>query len=169
MGMEAFEFTVIAGGLDPHADGFEDRFFEAGCDDATVSLQKGAIILDFTRDAVSFDDAVNSAIKDVEKAGARVERIEPDHLVSLTDIAKRSNLSKAAISNYAAGDRCHGFPPPFSRVTTESPLWDWAVVALWLCENGKISGEAVRQARFVRDANFNISVSRMRSREPEAA
>ena len=30
-----FEFAVIASGLDPEADDVFDRFYEAGCDDAT--------------------------------------------------------------------------------------------------------------------------------------
>ena len=50
--MEAFEFTIIASG--PRSERGRIRrslFFEAGCDDATISCQRGAIILDFTRAA----------------------------------------------------------------------------------------------------------------------
>ena len=31
--MKTHEFTIVASGLDPEMDGYEDRFFEAGCDD----------------------------------------------------------------------------------------------------------------------------------------
>jgi hypothetical protein len=77
----------FASGLNPEARDFEDRFFEAGCDDATISFQKGVIILEFAREASNFIKALASAPSDVQRAGARVERIEPDHLVSVADIA----------------------------------------------------------------------------------
>ena len=31
--MKTHTFTIIASGLDPEADDFEDRFFDAGCDE----------------------------------------------------------------------------------------------------------------------------------------
>jgi hypothetical protein len=37
--MKKYEFTIIASGLDADAANFEDRFFEAGCDDATIALE----------------------------------------------------------------------------------------------------------------------------------
>mmetsp|Transcript_26646 Transcript_26646/g.37387 ORF Transcript_26646/g.37387 Transcript_26646/m.37387 type:complete len:87 (+) Transcript_26646:50-310(+) len=85
--MNTFEFTIVATGLDPFADDFEERFFEAGCDDATVSLQKGALVVDFTREADTFEEAVTSALSNIRQTGARVLSIEPYHLVSLSDIA----------------------------------------------------------------------------------
>lgn len=165
--MEVLEFTIIASGLDPNEDGFEDRFFEAGCNDATMSWQKGAIILDFTREAEDFHSAVQSAIDDVRAAGARVERIEPDYLVSLSDVAKRTGLTRAAISHYAAGDRSSGFPAPVSRVTTQNPLWDWAMVAGWLYKAGRVESDVVLRAREVRE--INVSLTSTRLRECEAA
>ena len=110
--MGTHEFTIIASGLDPEANSFADRLFEAGCGDATVSLQKEVILFEFSRDARNFAHALVSAVFDVIKAGAKVERIEPDHLVSLTDIAKRSGLSKAAVSLFTKGERGANFPYP---------------------------------------------------------
>jgi len=88
--MKTFEFSIVASGLDPEAEDFADRFFVAGCDDATVSFQKGRIILDFARAAASLQSAIAGAVDDVAKAGAKVDRIEPDPLVSLIEIAARS-------------------------------------------------------------------------------
>jgi hypothetical protein len=47
--MKTHEFTIVATGLDPEMEGYEDRFYEAGCDDATLSFQKGVIIAEFRR------------------------------------------------------------------------------------------------------------------------
>lgn len=87
MTMKTFEFRIIASGLDPEAEDFADRVFNAGCDDATLSFQKGHIILDFAREAETIEAAIASAIECVAAAGAKVERIESDSLVSHADIA----------------------------------------------------------------------------------
>ncbi|MBA4010764.1 MAG: hypothetical protein C0481_02755 [Phenylobacterium sp.] len=154
--MRKFELTIIASGLDPEADDFEDRLYEAGCDDATVSVQKGLIILEFTRDERNFVHALVSAIENVRAAGAAVERIEPDHLVSLSDIARRAGLSRAAVSLYVKGERASDFPAPVARVTTDSPLWDWVDVSRWMYRHEKLDLEAVLTAKTVREANMVV-------------
>ena len=154
--MKTYEFTIIASGLHPEMEDYEDRFFEAGCDDATLAFQKGVIILEFSREDVSFSHAVSSAYENVQKAGAMVERIEPDHLVSLSDIAERSGLSRQAMSLYSNAARGEGFPKPVARVTSKVPLWDWYEVAEWLFEREKIDKGAVIEARIVREANLFI-------------
>jgi hypothetical protein len=151
--MKTHEFTIVASGLDPEMEGYEDRFFEAGCDDATLSFQKGVIIAEFSREAVSFSKAVASAYQDVLRTGAKVERVEPDHLVSLSDIAERSGLTRQAISLYTKAERGSGFPNPIARVTSTSPLWDWLEVTEWLYAHDRIDREAVVNARIVKEAN----------------
>jgi hypothetical protein len=76
MVMGPHRFIIFASGLDPRAQDFETRFFDAGCDDATISFQKGHIMVDFARDAKSLGDALATAIEAVEKAGATVDRVE---------------------------------------------------------------------------------------------
>jgi hypothetical protein len=88
--MKTFEFSIIASGLDPEAEDFADRFYKAGCDDATIAFQKGGIIAEFAREALSVEDAIISAVECVIAAGARVNRIEPDPLISLAAIAART-------------------------------------------------------------------------------
>lgn len=70
--MTTHELSIIASGLAPTADDFEARFYDAGCDDATVSFQHAQIILDFARDAATLEEASASAIEDVRAAGAHV-------------------------------------------------------------------------------------------------
>jgi hypothetical protein len=151
--MKTHEFTIVASGLDPEMEDYEDRFFEAGCDDATLSFQKGVIIAEFAREAVSFSKAVASAYKDILKTGAKVERVEPDSLVSLSGISERSGLTRQAISLYTKAERGSGFPNPVARVTSNSPLWDWLEVTEWLHAKSRIDREAVIEARIVREAN----------------
>jgi len=117
-------------------------------------------VLDFAREAQSFANALISAIADVQRAGAKIERIEPDYLVNLSDIAARSGLSRAAVSLYTKGERGHGFPPPVARVTSDSPLWDWVAVSRWMLQHKKLSSNDVLRAKMVKEANLLV-----RSRE----
>ncbi|KYK44091.1 hypothetical protein [Bradyrhizobium sp. 191] len=159
--MKKFEFSIIASGLDPEAEDFEQRFYDAGCNDAAIAFQKGHIIVDFTREAKSVSEAIVTAVRDVQTAGARVDRIEPDPLVSLSDIAARTGLTRAAMTQYSKGQRARDFPPPVARVTSDSPLWDWAAVAIWLFHHDKLSRDEAMAAAAVRAANEAI-----RSRTP---
>lgn len=154
--MKTYEFSIVASGLDPHAEDFETRFYDRGCDDATVSFQKGHIILDFAREAETMVDAICSAVDAVAAAGAKINRVEPDPLVSLADIASRTNLTRAAISQYAKGQRGRDFPAPIARVTSDSPLWDWAEVALWLFRQKKLTRDDVIEAAAVEEVNTVI-------------
>jgi hypothetical protein len=78
------------------------RFYNAGCDDATISFQKGHIIVDFAREADSIDAAIVSAVECVTAAGAQVDRVEPDPFVNLSDIAARTGMTRAAMSQLHA-------------------------------------------------------------------
>lgn len=151
--MKVHEFTIIASGFHPDADDVANIFYEAGCDDAVLAFQKGVLILEFDREAASFSSAVMSAVENVLSTGARIERFEPDHLVSLADIAKRTGLSRSAVTNYHKGERQEGFPHPVARVTSESPLWDWCEVATWMHDRELIDREEVIRARIVKEGN----------------
>ena len=151
--MKNHEFSIIASGLDPHAEDFESRFYEAGCDDAGIGFRRGLIIIDFDRESESIWNALESAIKDVTRAGATVESIEPDILVSLSEMANRAGMSRAAMSLYANGQRQQDFPTPVAKVISDSPLWDWADVASWLYGHDRVSYEAAQEAYAIKRIN----------------
>lgn len=71
-----FEFIVSAscdGAL--MEEDVADLLFESGCDDATVSYRGDKVILAFSREAASMQEAVQTAIEAVRKAGLRVEML----------------------------------------------------------------------------------------------
>ena len=152
--MKRFEFAIIATGRNFDDDAFLDAAFEAGCGDATLSFQKGVIIAEFARESASFSSAIASACYQLLDTGVTLERIEPDHLVSISEIAERSALTRQAISLYSKGDRGQGFPGPIAKVTSNHPLWDWYQVARWLCEAGHLAKEEVIRARVLKEANI---------------
>jgi predicted DNA-binding transcriptional regulator AlpA len=155
--METYEFTIVTDGLHPKEENFEGRFYDAGCNDALVSFQNGHVLLDFSRKAASLPEAIASAVEHVERAGATIARIEPDPLVNLSDIAARSSMSRAAITYYFKAQRLEGFPPPVARVTTSSPLWDWAEVSTWLYHHGRLPRDKAVGAAVFSVANDLLS------------
>ena len=74
--MKLYEFTLI---LSPGAEFSEDlaeALFEAGCDDGSPGSCQGVVSIDFHREAACLEDAIRSAVADVQKAGCTVARVE---------------------------------------------------------------------------------------------
>ena len=165
--MNVHEFTFLVSGVDPHAEDFADRFFEAGCDDATLMLTHGLVAVNFAREGENFSQAVLSAFRDILKTGATIERFEPDFLVSKAEIARRASLSRAAISLYVSGERGVNFPAPKARITSNSPLWDWVEVSSWLHRHEHPSLDVVLAARVSRVVNTFVFRNREHMRVPE--
>ena len=53
-----------------------DALYESGCDDGTISTSEGVTRIDFARDASTLEDAIRSAIANVNGAGLQVVRAE---------------------------------------------------------------------------------------------
>ena len=150
--MKKFEFSIIASGLDPAAEDFEQRFYDAGCDDAAIAFQKGHIIVDFTREAKSIGEAIVTAVRNVQAAGARVDRVEPDPLVSLSDIAARSGMTRAAMTQYSKGQRAKDFPVRVARRAADGRT----TRQHRLIDHAKLSRDEAIEAAAVRAANAAI-------------
>jgi hypothetical protein len=121
-------------------DGGNGALLQAGCDDAVLGRRAGLLYLDFERSAPSQLEAILSAITDVENSGAgvRVVRVEPDELVTITQIAKRIGWSREYTRLLALGQRGPGgFPPPASGFMERSPVYRWSDVAGWLVSTTK--------------------------------
>lgn len=132
--MPEYNFTLILEGPDLQSDEAQDALFEAGCDDATFGSVGGVQFAEFHREADSYPDALISAIEAIQStiAGARVVHVEPDELVTASEIAERLNRSREGIRLLISGDRGPGdFPPPASHVRTRNRLWRWPEVLRW--------------------------------------
>jgi hypothetical protein len=71
-------FTLTLVGVSELTPAMADAIFAAGCDDATPASSGGVVGVGFDREAESLGDAIGSAIKDVERAGLAVARVEVD-------------------------------------------------------------------------------------------
>ena len=71
-----YSFTLTLAGVSVITVEMADALFEAGCDDASPGSSEGVVTIDFHREAASLGDAVGSAIRDVERAGYAVARVD---------------------------------------------------------------------------------------------
>ncbi|MCA1685922.1 MAG: hypothetical protein LC745_08020 [Planctomycetia bacterium] len=71
-----YEFTFTLSGVDELTVAVADALFEAGCDDASPHSDGPRVYMDFHRESESLGDAIGSAVKDVERAGYTVARVD---------------------------------------------------------------------------------------------
>lgn len=163
-----FEFTLVLDGVNNETLGLEDALFEVGCDDALINFRNSTVYLDFSRNAINIEEAVLSAIHDVETANlcAKVIRILPDDLVGISDIAKRLHKDRQLVSMWVKGERRQyqmPFPPPVLKLSEKSPMWRWYSVVKWLQEQKLISDpKIVESAKFLESLNAVLD-----ERDPE--
>lgn len=145
-----FDFTLVLSGLSVSDDGAEDKLFEAGCDDATLSFRAGRPYLTFSRQDDSLKNAILGAIENVRTAGYDVLRVDTCDLVSQADIARRIDRTRQLVSQYINGTRGPGgFPPPACHITDEHALYSWCEVASWLFDNDMVKEDVLHEAQDV--------------------
>lgn len=164
------DFTLILTGIGELTEEAEDALFEAGCDDATLSVRGGVVSLRFSRVAPMLKDAILGAIRDVRRAGlgADVLRVDTRDLVTRSDIARRIGRSRQLVHQYINGIRGPGDFPSATGDRVEGPsLWDWCEVAGWLRQNNLIKEEDLLDARQVAVINSVLDLRHREKLDPE--
>lgn len=156
-----YQFTLVLKDVDENTSELEDSLYETGCDDALINYKNGTVYLDFDRKAYTLEDAVVSAIKEVESSsvGAVVANVAPEDLVTETEVAKRLHVKRQAVSLWIKGERraSKNFPKPIMKLSNRSPLWKWREVVEWLFHHNIIADEElVENAIFMENINAAI-------------
>ena len=140
----------------------EDALFEAGCDDGMLFSKNQVVYIEFDRDADSLEEAIVSAINNVESAGFQVARVEPSDLVTSAEISRRANRSRQSVAQIIKGKRGKGgFPIPVAGVTSKTSVWSWAEVSNWLLKEEKIDDLfLIKKAEVIRDVNETLELRR---------
>jgi hypothetical protein len=74
--MALHSFTLHVTGINTDNEYYEDALYDAGCTDALIAVVDDALYIDFSRQAPSYDSAVQSATRAVQKAGGRVVSVD---------------------------------------------------------------------------------------------
>jgi hypothetical protein len=78
MHMKTYEFNVVLKDVSEIMDDQADRLFGAGCDDGTPTSCNGLAWIHFDREAGSLEEAISSAVGQVQGAGFLVSKVELD-------------------------------------------------------------------------------------------
>lgn len=73
--MTTHDFTLILSTEDVTDDQC-NALYDAGCDDGTISTSQCVSRIDFCREGASLEEAIRSAIGNVNAAGIQVSRVE---------------------------------------------------------------------------------------------
>jgi hypothetical protein len=76
--MKTYEFDVVLKGISEVADDQADELFAAGCDDGTPASCEGVAWIHFDREAASLEEAISSAVAQIQAAGLQVSKVELD-------------------------------------------------------------------------------------------
>lgn len=76
--MKTYEFDVILKGLSELTEKQIDSLFDAGCDDGTPASREGLSWIHFDREAPSLEEAIRSAVGQVQSTGLTVRKVELD-------------------------------------------------------------------------------------------
>jgi hypothetical protein len=164
------DFTLVLADPIELTEEVEDALYNAGCDDATISLRAGRMFITFSRVGESLKDSVLAAIANVRKAniGTDVLRVDYCNLVTQADIARKIGRSRQLVHQYMMGQRGPGgFPPPVCEICDGQFLWFWCEVAYWLYENSMVREHVLRDAEEVEVINNVLELERQRKRTPE--
>ncbi|MFA9499730.1 hypothetical protein ACERCG_04720 [Mannheimia sp. E30BD] len=137
--MTLYHFSILIRDADKSTENLEDRLFDAGCDDALICFYNQSVYLEFDREAETAQIAIQSAFDNLRQAGFSDLVLQEAGVSSLSEIATRTGLTRAAISNYANGKRAKDFPRPVYGVASGSALYSWKEVANWLYQRNKLS------------------------------
>ena len=132
--MRTWRFSLIIEGRDLDDDEVLDALFDAGCSDALFGGSNGVQCADFHRDAERVEDAVISAIEEVESVGGvQVVGLIEQELVTAEEIANRSGRPFEDVRSLIDGNAGPGrFPKPYADPRRAFPVWHWSDVAHWL-------------------------------------
>jgi hypothetical protein len=76
--MKTYQFDVVLKDVSDVTDDQADALFAAGCDDGTPAGCNGVFWIHFDREAGSLEEAILSAIAQVQVAGFTVSKVELD-------------------------------------------------------------------------------------------
>ena len=76
--MKIYEFDIVLKDVSELTDEQADLLFEAGCDDGTPTACDGLAWIHFHREAVSLEEAIRSAVAQVQSSGFKISKVELD-------------------------------------------------------------------------------------------
>ena len=134
--MRTWDFTLVLSGIDADEDAGFDALWAACADEPLIGTYDGVSEALFSRQAASVEDAVLSAIADVERiGGVQAVGLRDESFWTIADIAERSGRMPAEIHRLIGPDSIEesapSFPGQISGASDPDPLWRAQDVIDW--------------------------------------
>jgi transposase-like protein len=168
--LKTYSFQLVLSGVNIHTPNLEDSLFEAGCDDGLLCSYNQTVYITFMRESSSFEDAVLSAINNIESCSLNVEVIYVDYdgyadSVHLSDIATLSDISRHIVQYYKDSTKeKRGFLMSIERVLEKHQVWKLDDVSPTLAVQGKIEVELADKIVITKALNEALEI---RSSKPQ--
>ena len=134
--MRTWDFSLILSGIDADADDGFDSLWSACADEPLIGTYDGVSEVLFSREAKTVEDAVLSAITDVERiSGVRVVGLRDESFWTLGEIAERSGRTATEIRRLVGTTSDMSFPQHLSDPAEPDPLWRAQEVLDWFREH----------------------------------
>lgn len=123
--------------------------------------------LDFSRESKDAESAVISAIRDIHRSGigGSIERVEPEDLASLAEIANRVGVTRSALQKYARGSSKVGkdFPRPVLNIASpRRELFSTFEVMKWMHikHRAEVSSQSLELFRAISMTNRALVIAK---------
>jgi len=159
--MNNYQFQLVFL-LHPNEDAeqYLDALFEAGCDDALMSIGKaGYLAADFTRESITAYEAIKTAIKAVTDAISHAKLIKAGpYIANLSEMANLFGCTKQNLSKYARSEspKKESFPCPI--ISGKVDYWYVLDIASWFYKQDKmnIQKQDIEVLKAIHDLNIAI-------------
>ena len=82
--MRTYEFDIVLKNIPESTDEHADALFDAGCEDGTLASRDGVTWVHFDREAASLEEAIRSAVNQIQSAGLAIAKVELDVAAALS-------------------------------------------------------------------------------------
>ncbi len=82
--MRTYEFDIVLKNVSESTDAHAEALFDVGCGDGTLVSRDGVTWVHFDRDAPSLEEAIRSAVNQIQSAGLAVAKVELDVTAALS-------------------------------------------------------------------------------------
>jgi hypothetical protein len=163
--MSEYEFSFIVEGFDVE-DAVSNDLLVENFDYARASETAGLVTVLFNVEAAAANDALHQTLKRFSTLfpNAKVVRLNRD-LVSIADVASRTNRTGESVRLYVTGKRGPGsFPMPISVLHGGTRVWEWATVVDWFRRH---LGELTDEAEMIDAENAALFDAHLATQRPE--
>jgi len=165
-----YNFQLVLSGINIHTSELADSRFEAGCGDGLLCSYNQTVYIEFTRESSSYEDAVLTAINNIESCHLNIEVIYVDYdgysdSAYVSDLTILSDISRHTLQcykDYINGKK--GIPKSIERIHEKHQLCGEDCVTATLAEQETIAVETTDKRVITKAFNEALEIKNSKPR-----